>query len=123
MAERKSKIFKDSAFGACSYDKTSPQQLAQTTRAVNVVLSFDEALKLNLAVDEGVRKLGRYNRARAGLMLIVHFDKKRIRVRRGSSNCGSPNKPLVPTRSGRRCCSRHSGSVKCHGRRSKQLAM
>jgi hypothetical protein len=88
MAEKKVRVLKDGAFGACSYEKTSPQQLAQTTRAVNMVLSFEEALKLNLAIDEGVRKLGRYNRAtktgkRAGLMLIVHFDKKRIRVQEG----------------------------------------
>jgi hypothetical protein len=88
MAKKKAKIFKDGAFGACSYEKTSPQQFAQTTLAVNVVLSFEEALKLNLAIDEGVRKLGRYNRAtsvgkRAGLMLIVHLDKKRIRVQEG----------------------------------------
>jgi hypothetical protein len=88
MAERNAKIFKTGAFGACSYEKTSPKQLAHATRAVNVVLSFDEALKLNLAIDEGVRRLGRYNRAtsagkRAGLMLIVHFDKRRIRVQEG----------------------------------------
>ena len=88
MAEKKFKVFKKGAFGACSYEKTSPKDVASAVRAVNVVLSFEEALKLNLAIDEGVRKLGRYNRATtvgksAGLMLIVHFDRKRIRVQEG----------------------------------------
>lgn len=76
---------KTSSFGACSFAKTSPEKLTSETPTVNVVVTFEDALKLNLAIDECVRKLGRYNRATtegksAALMLIVHLDKNRLRV-------------------------------------------
>ena len=79
---------KESSFGACGYAKRSPVQLTSETPAVNLMLSFEDALKLNLAIDECVRKLGRYNRATtagktAGLQMIVHFDTKRIRIQEG----------------------------------------
>ena len=56
-----------------------------TTKAVNVILPFEEALKLNIAVDEGVRQLNSYNRARkagkrAALNLTIYLDQKRIAV-------------------------------------------
>ena len=61
------------------------RRVLPTTKAVNVVLSFEEALKLNIAVDEGVRRLNSYNRAtkagkNAGLMLTIYLDQKRIAV-------------------------------------------
>lgn len=76
---------KKGQFGACTFARRSPEILASTTPALNFVLSFEEALKLNLAIDECVHQLGRYNRAtksgkKAGLMLVIHLDKKRIRV-------------------------------------------
>jgi hypothetical protein len=83
-----SKVLKTSSFGACSFATTSPRQLAADTTTVNFVLSFEEALKLNLAVDECVHKLGRYNRATsvgkgAGLSIVIHLDKGRIRIQEG----------------------------------------
>jgi hypothetical protein len=87
MATEKADLKTDS-YGACSYAKVSPSQLSADTPALNFVVSFEEALKLNLAIDECVRKLGRYNRAkiegkRAGLMMVVHLDKRRIRILEG----------------------------------------
>ena len=72
-------------FGTCAYSKTSPPQIAPTTKVINVILSFEEALKLNLAVDEGVRRLNSYNRAtkagkNAALNLTIYLDQKRIAV-------------------------------------------
>lgn len=80
---------KTSQFGACRFDSISPKTLEETVKAINLTLSFDEALKLSLAVDECVRHLNRYNRARsvgknAALRLVIHFDKKRIRVIEGT---------------------------------------
>lgn len=80
---------KTSSFGASSFDSISPRTLEPETKAVNLGLSFEEALKLNLAIDECVRKLNRYDRAtsrgkNAALRLIVHFDKGRIRVQEGT---------------------------------------
>ncbi len=80
-----SKILKKSQFGACTFSSVSPSAVAPGTPALNVVLSFEEALKLNLGIDECVRKLGRYNRAtstgrNAALSILIHLDKRRIRV-------------------------------------------
>ena len=79
---------KKGQFGACSFTRRSPEYLAATTPAINIVVSFEDALKLNLAIDECVHQLGRYNRAtvagkNAGMMLVIHLDKKRIRILRG----------------------------------------
>ena len=84
------KKLKTSSFGACSYVKMSPTERTAETQVLNVVMTFEEALKLNLAVDECVRNLNRYNRAKsagknAGLKLIIHLDKKRIRVQEGET--------------------------------------
>lgn len=79
---------KTSSFGACSFQKTSPAELSPDTKALNFVMSFEEALKLNIALDEGVRKLNSYNRAKAsgknaGLAIIIHLPTRRMRVVEG----------------------------------------
>lgn len=50
-------------------------------------MSFEDALKLNLAISEGVRALNKNNRATregrdSALCLTVYLDKKRISVNR-----------------------------------------
>jgi hypothetical protein len=82
------KVLKKGTFGTCAYAKTSPATLAADTSIVNVVLSFEEALKLNIAIDECVRALGRYNRAHsagksAGLNVAIHLNQRRISVHEG----------------------------------------
>jgi hypothetical protein len=91
MASRK---LKTGSFGACTFDSMSPPKLAVDTKAMNLVIPFGEALKLNLAIDECIRKLNRDNRATtegkgAALMMIVHFDKGRIRVQEGNLRAGA----------------------------------
>lgn len=76
---------KTSQFGACTFGKTSPAELNAENLALNVMVSFEEALKLSLAIDECDRKLNSYNRAttdgeNAALMMVIHLDKRRIRV-------------------------------------------
>ena len=78
---------KTKSYGACSYVTTSPKPEAfvESGKAVNIRISFEEALKLNLAIDEAVRQLNSYNRAtqagkRQGLNLCLYFDKPRITV-------------------------------------------
>jgi hypothetical protein len=76
---------KKSQFGACTFASVSPSTMSPGTPALNVVVSFEEALKLSLGIDECVRKLGRYNRAtsagrNAALSILIHLDKNRIRV-------------------------------------------
>jgi hypothetical protein len=51
--ERKSaKKKKEISLGTCSFDRTAPPQDALTgsTKVLNVVLPFEEALKLNFAI-------------------------------------------------------------------------
>jgi hypothetical protein len=77
------------AFGSCTYASMAPAQLATDTKALNFVLSFEEALKLNIAISAAVHALTRKNRGtphqrRAGVKLILHLkDKQRIRVQPG----------------------------------------
>ena len=83
------------SFGACSYVTKAPAQIAADTTVVKLVLTFEEALKLNVAIGAAVQELTRKNRGtpekrRAGVKLIVHLnEKKRIRVHPGKTPLGS----------------------------------
>jgi hypothetical protein len=83
---------KSFSFGGCDFSKTSPPRdtLSPNTVALNVTISFEDALKLNLAIDECVRKLNSYKRStkegkRTALNLVIHLDKKRVTVNEGRS--------------------------------------
>ena len=78
---------KEFSFGGCAIGAFSParEKITSRTKIVNVVLSFEEALKLGLAIDECVRELNSYNRSTkagrdAALNLAIHIDKGRITV-------------------------------------------
>ena len=88
MSGRISKIEEKGSFDACRFSKTSPVSVKEHTTTINFTISFEEALKFNLAVDECVRRLNGYNRAKtrgkqAALALVIHLDKGRIRVMEG----------------------------------------
>jgi len=81
---------KKATFGTCAYGRTSPpgDQLSPRTGILKVVLSFEDALQLNVAIDECVRKLNRYKRGgkvgkRAGLKIAIHLHQRRISVHEG----------------------------------------
>ncbi len=81
------KLFKEYTFGTCAIDKTSPtvDKLSPKTLVLNLHITFEEALKLNLALDECVRKLNSYKRStiegrKAALNLTIHLEKKRVTV-------------------------------------------
>jgi hypothetical protein len=81
---------KQFTFGTCQYERTSParSELSSQTAVLNIMIPFEEALKFNLAVDECVRKLNRYNKStkagkRAALNLTVHFHVGRLAVNEG----------------------------------------
>jgi hypothetical protein len=78
------------SFGGCTFHKTSPSldRLTRDTRMLNVAISFEEALKLSLAIEECIRKLNAYNRStaagkRTALNLAIHLDKNRVTVNEG----------------------------------------
>ena len=75
------------SFGGGSFCNTSPQRVALTpeTKILNVMMTFEEALKLNLAIDECIRKLNSYKRSTksgksAGLNLAIHLEAGRVTV-------------------------------------------
>jgi hypothetical protein len=78
------------SFGASTYSKTSPPlgRVSPATKILNIVVPFEEALKLGLAIDQCVRRLNSYNRStragkRSALTVAVHFNSQRITVHEG----------------------------------------
>lgn len=77
-AEPKKKKF---SFGGCSISNISPKRgsLSEETKILNVQITFEEALKLNLAIEECIRTLNSYKRSTKagkmrGLNLAIHLD-------------------------------------------------
>jgi hypothetical protein len=75
------------SFGGCAVSSFSPEvlKLSSTTEMLNVSMSFEDALKFSLAIQECVRKLNSYNRStgagkRTGLNIAVHLQKRRLTV-------------------------------------------
>lgn len=90
MANPNSPAKKTFSFGGCDYAKLSPLQnkLSGTTKVLNITISFEDALKLDLAIDECVRKLNSYKRSttggkRSALNLAIHLGQGRITVNEG----------------------------------------
>lgn len=78
---------KSFSFGGCTVSNFSPEipALSPSTKMLNVSITFDEALKLSLAIQECVRKLNSYNRSttagkRTGLNIAVHLQSHRLTV-------------------------------------------
>lgn len=57
---------KKASFGICDFTRTSPRlaDLSPDTKVLNIEITFEEALKLNLAIDDCVHRLNSYNRGR-----------------------------------------------------------
>ena len=75
------------SFGGCEFGATSPKisELSPDTPMLNITVSFEEALKLHLAIGECIRKLNSYNSSgtagkRTGLNLAIHLGKHRITI-------------------------------------------
>ena len=75
------------SFGGATIADMSPARsdIKRSTKTINLSLTFEEALKLNLALDESVRRLNKMNRSTSegrGMMtkLILHLDKDRLVV-------------------------------------------
>jgi len=84
MAKPSTKKF---VFGTCEFKRTSPNRnsMSGTTKILNIMIPFEEALKLNLAIDECVRKLNKYKRSTSagksmGMNLSIHLNQERVTV-------------------------------------------
>lgn len=78
------------SFGTCYYERTSPKRatLSPDTSVLNVDIDLDQALRLELALSEAIRKINRYKESaeagrKAVVCLSVHLDLERISVSEG----------------------------------------
>jgi len=74
-------------YGSARINRLSPkiEDVSERTKAVNIVLSYEEALKLNMALQNGLMKLVQLNRATTagkaeGINLTVYLQSERIAV-------------------------------------------
>jgi len=74
-------------FGTCAFECTQPGIAGHSskTKVLNIIVSFEEALKLDLAINECVRELNSYKRStkkgrRTALNLAVHLHHKRLTI-------------------------------------------
>jgi hypothetical protein len=58
-----SEIRKKQSFGSCNFSRISPAPGEAVPKAMNVVISFEEALKLHLSIGQALAKLNSYNRS------------------------------------------------------------
>jgi hypothetical protein len=59
--------------------------LIHQAKVLNIIVSFSEALKLNLALDECLRKINKYKLStkegkKAAVNLVIHANKNRIAI-------------------------------------------
>ena len=73
------------SYGSCSVDHFSPPVKEGWPPAINIVLGFEEAMKLQLAIQARLLDMNRLNRSTkegkaAAVNLCVHIGVKRITV-------------------------------------------
>ena len=80
------------AFGTCAYSHTSPSRdsLSSDTRILNVIVGYEEALKLQISLQAALIQMSRYNFAhkagkKAGVLLAVHLDQNRLSLHESST--------------------------------------
>lgn len=81
MAETKTKI----TFGGADVADLRPEPGPGVPLAMNIVISFEEALKLHLSIGQALAKLNSYNRSttdgrRSAVNLCLYPHKRRVTV-------------------------------------------
>jgi hypothetical protein len=81
---------KTTSYGSCSFERVNPsrEDLSSATPKLNLFVSFEEALKLNLAIQERLRAINKLKRnskkgKRAALNLVVDLNVNNIAVMPG----------------------------------------
>ncbi len=83
--------------GGARYTRTNPDIAAKGIKSVNVFMTFEEAMKLSLAVQACLLSLNRYNRATTkgknmGLCLTVFTDNQAVNVIEAPATAKAPKK-------------------------------
>ena len=78
---------KTTSFGSCPFERINParEELDGATQKMNIVVSFDNALKLNLAIQSALLSLNKLKRSstqgkRAAINIVVDFDVKNVAI-------------------------------------------
>ena len=79
-------------FGGCTFERVSPPVVPQAgavPKKLNFTISFEEALKLELALHECLSQLNKYKRSttagrRSAVLLTAHLDVKTFGVLEGT---------------------------------------
>jgi len=76
------------SFGTLDVARISPELKPETPRAINIHMTFEDALKLHFGLGQALAKLNSYNRAttdgkRATVNLCLFTDIKRISINEG----------------------------------------
>lgn len=88
-----------SSFGTLRIDHFSPSVTDGTPKAINVFLSFEEALKLHIGLMQILGKLNGYNRntkegKASAVNLCIFTDDRRVTITEGSLKSTEPKKSL-----------------------------
>ena len=88
MAKKAAK--KKQSYGGCTVDHFSPAAAENWPKAINVVLGFEDALKLQLSLQHALIDINRLNRATkagksAAVNLCIYVGKGRITVNPGKT--------------------------------------
>lgn len=75
----------DDYHGSCRYVRTSPDVAADGVKSVNVEMTFDQAMRLSVALQSAILGLNRHNRTskvgrEMGLCLSIKMDSTAISV-------------------------------------------
>jgi hypothetical protein len=78
-------------FGSVTIDHFSPAREIEWPKAINVHISFEEALRFHLGLGELLGQLNKYNRAttagrRSAVNLCVYAQKHRITINEGQTS-------------------------------------
>ncbi len=81
----KQQIKKKESFGSVAIDRFSPPQGDNAPKAINITISFEEALKLHLGIGQLLGHLNGYKRSttqgkRAAVGLCVYTQLKRVTI-------------------------------------------
>ena len=79
------KVVKKRSYGGCTVDHFSPAAQAGWPKAINIVLSFEEAMKLQLSLQHRLLDINALNRSTregkaAGVNLCIYAGQNRITV-------------------------------------------
>ena len=73
--------------GGCDFERTQPStsEFNSKTKMLNVILSFEDALKLNIAIQSCLQKINAQdhrtkNGKNAAMNIAIHFDINRITI-------------------------------------------